>query len=472
MARASCREFARLSRRQMLAGCGASVLGLSLPEFLALRSEAGTRLGREGFGRAKSCIVLYCWGGVSHLDTWDPKPDAPAEVRGEFKPIATSVPGIRLTDAMPLLARQMKRIALVRSMHHTSSAHGKGMYWNLTGHPPPAPEVAANLSPSANDWPNLGAVVAKLRRPPPGLPGAVQIPYPLVDNNTLQAGDGPGWLGNTHAPIIVRPKSGTPYGGVSRDLGTLALDPARDVDAARLRRRLSLADRLATAAPRPGPQSRAAPSGGRSFQQFRERAADLLLNPRVQATLDLDKEDPRRRDRYGSHICGTSLLLARRLVEAEMPLVTVICAAGDLNGGAGDHWDTHSDNFRRLKKTLLPPLEQASAALLDDLADRGLLDQTLVVWLTEFGRTPKIANGGRNHYPFVYSVALAGAGIRGGQVYGRSDRIGAYPQEGACAPADLHATVFNALGIPLDTQLTDPQGRPLLLTDGRPLPLY
>src|SRR5262249_45964242 len=223
--------------------------------------------GRAGFGRAKSCIVLYCWGGVSHIDTWDPKPDAPAEVRGEFKPIATSVPGIRLTDAMPLLARQMKRLALVRSIHHRSSAHGKGMYWNLTGHPPPSPEAADNLSPSAHDWPNLGAVVSKLRRPPLGLPGAVQIPYPLVDNNTLQAGDGPGWLGNTHAPIILRPKSGTPYGGVSRDLGTLALEPARDVDAARLRQRLSLADRLATVAPRPGSQSGAAPLGGRAFQQ-------------------------------------------------------------------------------------------------------------------------------------------------------------------------------------------------------------
>jgi uncharacterized protein (DUF1501 family) len=155
-----------------------------------------------------------------------------------------------------------------------------------------------------------------------------------------------------------------------------------------------------------------------------------------------------------------------------VPLITVICAAGDLNNGAGDHWDTHSDNFNRLKKALLPPLEQASSALLDDLADRGLLDQTLVVWLTEFGRTPKIYKGGRNHYPFVYSVALAGAGIRGGQAYGRSDQIGAYPRDGACAPHDLHATVFNALGIPLDTQLTNTQGRPLLLTDGRPLPLY
>lgn len=464
MSHRNCSEFARLNRRQVLAGCGLSLMGLSLPELFALRSEASVKPPSSGFGRAKSCIVLYCWGGVSHLDTWDPKPDAPAEVRGDFKPIATAAPGVFVGEQMPLLARRMNRIAVVRSIHHRCAAHGKGMYWNMTGHPPPAPELAENLPPSPHDRPNLGAVVSKLRRPPRGLPSAVQIPYPLVDNNTLQAGDGPGWLGKAHAPIILRPRNGTPYGGVSRDFGTLALDHAEDFDPARLRNRLALSDRLAN------------PLAGTArvseFQQYRDRAADLLLSPRVQATLDLDKEDPRRKDRYGSHICGTSMLLARRLVEANVPLVTVVCAAGDLNGSVGDHWDTHGDNFNRLKKVLLPPLEQASSALLDDLADRGLLDQTLVVWLTEFGRTPKIRSGGRDHYPFAYSVALAGAGIRGGQAYGRSDRIGAYPHDNACGPNDLHATIFNALGVPLDTQLEDNQGRPLLLTDGQPLPLY
>jgi hypothetical protein len=338
------------------------------------------------------------------------------------------------------------------------------MYWNMTGHPPPAPELAENLPPSVHDRPNLGSIVSKLRRAPRGLPGAVQIPYPLVDNNTLQAGDGPGWLGTSHAPIVLRPRQGKPYGGVSRDLGTLALDPVPDLDSTRLRGRLALADRLATA--------QSAGAGSRSFQHFRERAADMLLSPSVQATLNLEKEEPRRRDRYGSHICGTSMLLARRLVEAEVPLVTVVCAAGDLNGSAGDHWDTHGNNFNRLKNDLLPPLEQAGSALLDDLSERGLLDTTLVVFLTEFGRTPKIRSGGRDHYPFSYSVVLAGAGIRGGQVYGSSDRIGAFPHERACGPNDLHATIYNAMGIPLDTQMEDNQGRPLQLTDGQPLHLY
>jgi hypothetical protein len=249
---------------------------------------------------------------------------------------------------------------------------------------------------------------------------------------------------------------------VSRDLGALVLQPAEGVDTARLRERVSLVQKL-----EPAFDNR----GARSYQHFQEKALDMLLDPKVQATLDLEREAPRVRDRYGDHICGQSVLQARRLVEAGVPLITVICAAGDLNGSNGDNWDTHGDNFNRLKGRLLPPLETASSALLDDLADRGMLDQTLVVWLTEFGRTPKCGNGGRDHYPFCYSVALAGGGIRGGQVYGSSDRHGAFPRDLPCGPNDLHATIFQALGIPLESALTDLQGRPQAITDGRPLPL-
>jgi len=451
------------TRRQLLRSCAAGLCGLSLPDWFGLRAQAVGRAAGEGFGRAKACIVLYCWGGMSHIDTWDPKPDAPAEIRGEFKPIATTVPGIQVGEHMPLLARQMNRIAIVRSMHHRSTAHGKGMYWNMTGHEPPQADVAVNLPPSLHDWPNLGSVVAKLRKAPRGLPGAAQLPYPLVDNGTLQAGDGPGWLGMAQAPLLFRPGSGKPYGGVSRDLGALVLQPAEGVESARLQERASLTQRLG--------QPPADSSGLRSYQHFQEKALDMLLDPKVQATFNLEREAPRVRDRYGDHICGQSMLQARRLVEAGVPLVTVICAAGDLNGSAGDHWDTHGDNFNRLKLALIPPLETASNALLDDLADRGLLDQTLVVWLTEFGRTPKCGGGGRDHYPFCYSVALAGGGIRGGQVHGSSDRLGALPRNLPCGPNDLHATIFHALGIPLDCHLTDLQGRPQAISDGQPLPL-
>lgn len=452
------------TRRRWLGGCGVGLLGLSLPRYLALRGRAAERkVGGDGFGRARSCILLYCWGGVSHLDTWDPKPQAPAEVRGQFQTIATAVPGVRFGEHMPRLARQMKRLAVVRSVHHTCTAHGKSMYWNRTGHAPPQPEIAANLPPSINDWPTLGAQLTRLRRSKRGLPGAVQLPYPLVDNGTLQAGDTPGWLGNAYAPLVVRPNRGKPYGGISRDLGSMVFRLSDDMDAMRLNARRDLSRRLDHV---PGDNV-----GVRGWTRFQEQAADMLTNPQIQRTLDLDQEPVPLRERYGEHLCGQSMLLSRRLVEAGVPLVTVVCAAGDLNGSVGDHWDTHGDNFNRLKNALLPPLEQGSSALLDDLADRGLLDTTLVVWLTEFGRTPRITGNGRDHYPFCYSVAFAGGGIRGGQIYGRSDSQGARPLDFPCGPADLHATILHALGIPLDSTLTDVQGRPQAISDGRPLPL-
>jgi len=452
------------TRRRWLRTCGVSLLGLSLPDYLGLRAQTAERTTSDGFGQARACIVLYCWGGVSQLDTWDPKPQAPAEVRGEFKPIATAVNGIRVGEHMPHLARQMNRLAVVRSVHHSCTAHGKSMYWNRTGHAPPQPETATNLPPSLNDWPDLGAQVASQRRAKRGLPAAVQIPYPLIDNTTLQAGDGPGFLGNACAPVMLHPNRGKPYAGVSRDSGGLLFRPAKDVDAARLNARLHLSGRLG--------RLTADNAEVRGFSRFQEQAADLLCDPKIQRTLDLDQESAKVRHRYGDHICGQSLLLARRLVESGVPLVTAICSAGDLNGGSGDNWDTHGENFPRLKNSLLPPLDRASATLLDDLADRGLLDTTLIVWLTEFGRTPRIQGNGRNHYPFCYSMAFAGGGIRGGQVYGRSDSQAARPADFPCGPNDLQATILHALGIPLDSMLVDVQGRPQTISDGRPLPLF
>jgi uncharacterized protein (DUF1501 family) len=199
----------------------------------------------------------------------------------------------------------------------------------------------------------------------------------------------------------------------------------------------------------------------------------MLVNSKVQQAFDLNREPQSVRDLYGEHICGKSALLARRLTDVGVPIVTVICAAGDLNGAAGDHWDTHGDNFNRLKNTMLPTFDRAASALIGNLADCGRLDETLVVVMTEFGRTPKINRGaGRDHYPNCYSVVLSGGGIRGGQVYGSSDRIGAEPADKPCTPADLHATIFHALGIPADSQLSDQLGRPLALCDGRSLPLF
>ena len=396
----------RHTRRSILR-TAVGTLGISLPAFLRARFLGQAGAATHG-GRAKSCIVLYCWGGMSHHETWDPKPHAPPEIRGEFRPIQTSTPGIHIGEHMPLLSHQTHRLAIIRSMHHNSSAHGKGMYWNLTGHAPPQAATAVNLPPSRHDWPSLPAMISKFRDSPRGVPRAVRLPYPLVDNSTLQAGEYGGWLGVGFDPIVMRTPGGTEYGGVSRSLGSAVLKLSNDIDTTRLAARRSLLEDLEK------------PLGSDvdfyTHEHFRQLASDMLMTSDVKQAYDLEKENPHVRESYGGHICGRSMLLARRLAEAGVPIVTVCCAAGDLNGSVGDHWDTHGDNFNRLKNTMLPVFDRGAAALLNDLAERGSLDETLVVVLTEFGRTPRINGGaGRDHYPGVYSVALAGGGIGGGQ---------------------------------------------------------
>jgi hypothetical protein len=279
---------------------------------------------RPGFGRAKSCIVLFCWGGMSHLNIWDPKPESPAGMRGPFQPISTATPGIQFGEHVPLLAKQTERLAIIRSLHHRSAAHGRGMYWSLTGQAPPRPESAENLPPSRHDWPSLTVMVGHFRQAPKGIPRSIRLPCPMVNSHTLQAGG---------------------------------------IDRARIGERMRL-----LALERPFERTPAI----KSFEFHRELAADLLLNPTVHGAFDLDREPRQTRDSYGDHICGTSMLLSRQLIEAGVPIVTVVCAANDLTIPGYDHWDTHGDNFNRLKNIMLPTFDRAAGALLDDLADRGL----------------------------------------------------------------------------------------------------
>lgn len=447
-----------MSRRKMLSTT-VGMCGLSLPGFLRLRqSVASTSLPS---GKAKKCIILYCWGGMSHHETWDPKPEAPSEIRGEFSTISTATPGLQVGEHIPLLAKQTEKLAIIRSIHHDDSAHGRGMYWNLTGHRPPR---SGNIPPMREDWPSLPAMLSKLRPAPEGVPAAVRCPYPMVDNGTLQAGEYAGWLGPKYDPIVIRPSGGTPYGGVSRTLGSevLHLD---GVDTTRVTSRSDLLKLLEK------------PLGQKqdfeNFEHFQHVAMDILTGTAVKQAYDLEQESSKILEAYGDHLGGRSMLLARRLTEAGVPVVQVCCAAGDLNGGAGDMWDTHSDNFNRLKKRLLPVFDRGASALLQDLEDRGTLDETLVAIITDFGRTPRVnGSAGRDHYPNVYSVVLAGGGIRGGQVYGSSDGLGAYPASHPCGPADLHATIFHALGISPGAVLHDMLDRPFTATDGEVLPLF
>ncbi|MCA9212192.1 MAG: DUF1501 domain-containing protein [Planctomycetales bacterium] len=450
--------YRKLSRRRMLA-TSVGMCGISLPQFLKA-TDASAASTNTPAKKAKSCIIVYCWGGISHHESFDPKPNAPVEIRGEFSTISTATPGLHISEHLPLIAKHTEKVAIIRSIHHDDSAHGRGMYWNLTGHKPPR---AGNIPPMRNDWPTLAAMIAKLRPAQPGIPAAVRVPYPMVDNGTLQAGEYGGWLGAKYDPVVMRTQGGTPFGGVSRTLGSPVLH-LKDVDVGQVDRRHRL---LQTLQHRVGDQTDFA-----EHDHFGLIAKEMLLGTAVRNAYDLDREDKKIRESYGEHLGGQSLLLARRLTEANVPVVQVCLAAGDLNGGQGDMWDTHADNFNRLRKRLLPVFDRGVSALLADLADRGTLEETLVAVLTDFGRTPRI-NGaaGRDHYPNVYSVVLAGGGIRGGQVYGSSDRNGAFPATSPCGPADIHATIFNAMGLSPQAIIHDNLGRPLPVSDGRVLPL-
>lgn len=281
------------------------------------------------------------------------------------------------------------------------------------------------------------------------------------------AGESAGWLGAKYDPILMRTPAGEPYGGVSR-YDDPALNLKLNLDKKRISDRLTLLEQLDHSLG----QRLGDSTAYEKLDHYRQMAADMLLGSPVREAYDLEKEDHRIRDMYGDHIGGQSLLLARRLVEAGVPVVQAVCSAGDLAGGGGDNWDTHRNHFPKMKNRLLPVFDRAVSALLTDLEMRGMLDETLVVFLTDFGRTPKInANGGRDHHPGVYSLAFAGGGINGGQIYGASDKNGIEPASGACTPADIHATVFKAMGINQHAELHDQLDRPFRICDGKPLPI-
>jgi len=447
------------SRRQVLSMSGVAC-GLGLHQSASCRNVAASDSRSGALGKAKSCILVYLWGGLSHLESFDLKPHAPQSIRGEFQPIATNVPGIEICEHLPLLSQQADKLAIIRSVNHDDPAHGRGMYWNLTGHRPPR---VGNIPPERDDWPSLPAMVSKFRSAPRGVPNAVRLPYPMVDNGTLQAGEYGGWLGIQCDPILMRPSAGDPYEGKTRTLGSEVLNLS-DVDVRRLAHRRQLMETLESASRRVREHA--------SFQHFHDLAEEMLSGSAIKHAYNLEAEDIKTRDLYGKHLGGNSLLLARRLTEVGVPIVQVCLAAGELDASSGDMWDTHVDHFNRLKKRLLPIFDRATSALLQDLSDRGTLNETLVVVMTDFGRTPSInGNAGRDHYPYVYSMAMAGGGIVGGQVYGSSDSKGAFPKSQACSPADVHATIFHAMGISPRSELRDILNRPHFINEGEVLAL-
>ena len=455
----SIRSNSCLTRRDLLR---AGALGMGLPGYLSLSNAANATVAPEakGFGRARSCIVVFAWGGLSHIDTFDLKPGAGSNIKSAFGSIPTTIPGYHVCEHLPLLSKQIHRMTLIRSMHHDAPSHRSAAYWNLTGHAPQKPDK--NWPRTRKDWPSIGSMVAHARHDPESkLPGNVALPYPIYDGGWAN-GQHAGFLGMKYDPVIMKPDKGTPYDGKSPVSGHLSFDFIDGVNEQRLADRRNLLTRLSGSAQPVEP-----------LEHYQQRVFDMLLDEETRRAFKIDDEPERQHLRYGSHVLGQSLLTARRLTGAGVPLVTVYAAAGDLNGSAGAHFDTHADGYNRLKKQMLPPLDQGLSALLDDLHESGRIDDTLVVLLTEFGRTPKVNGaGGRDHYPSVYTVALAGAGVSEGLLYGTSDKNGAFPDSAAATPADLHASIFHCLGIPPDRRIHDIEDRPLPMCDGSVLPVF
>jgi hypothetical protein len=436
-------------RRAVLTAGVLGAVGLALPALLAREPRGAGHCA--GFGRARSCIFLFMGGGPPQHETWDPKPDAPAEVRGDFKPIDSATPGLRVGELMPLVAQQTRRICVLRAMSTGINAHSSSGYWVLTGVPHPRGDVEVAGQFTANDWPCVGAMVNRLTPPRRGLPNVVTLPEQIINNpNDPWPGQSAGFLGRAFDPWLVTCDPSR------ADFSLNEVAPPADVPPVRFDDRRSLleqvnkhTDRLAA-----GDLGRYAPNVQQAF--------DLLADKRARAAFDLTAESARTRDRYGRGKFGQSCLVARRLVEAGVRLVQVNWPREPGDTSAGNPlWDTHSKNAERLKTVLMPQMDRAYSALLDDLAARGLLDETLVVWVGEFGRTPKInPSGGRDHWGRVFPAALAGGGVSGGQVLGASDKIGGDPTDGRTRPEELTATIFHALGISPDAEIRDTLGRP------------
>ena len=443
-----------VSRRIFLRVGTLSVGGLTLPGLLRARAAQSPGSAR------KSVILIWQAGGPSHIDMYDLKPNSPAEVRGEFKPIATNVPGIQITEHLPRLARHADKYAVIRSLSHGDSAHGSAGHAMLTGR---LPRIRGEVGPTADDCPHYGAVLTRLRPAPHAVAPFVALPWAISTSTNVVPGQTGGFLGHAADPFRLE----TPADQSLTFAPPLATLPV-DVPGGRWQERRALRERL------------------EAHDPLGRNATALEMGELYRRAFRLEREPAALRERYGLNVFGQSLLLARRLVEAGVPMITVYWPdrkepEAFINNGVKDSvavpaWDTHgrrvgnTPNFPALREKLLPALDLASSALLDDLTARGLLGQTLVVWTGEFGRSPRVnGDAGRDHYGNVFSAMLAGGGIRGGQAYGASDAHGAFPADNAVAPDAFAATIYHCLGVAPDAMIPDRLGRPVKVTEGQPV---
>lgn len=439
-------------RREFLRLGGLSLLGLGLPQLLARRAMAASRAAG---GRAKSCILFFQEGGLAHQDSWDIKPDAPGEVRGPFKAIRTRT-GNLICEHMPHLAQTDHLYALIKSVTHDVVDHNPGAYYCLTGRTPVQPGGII-LGDRPTNFPHYGGVLSRLRPGSSAVPDFVHIPALLTNNGEFLPGQKAGFLGGAYDPLVL----GDP---MQPEFAVPGLTAPGRFAGPRLMRRQGLLGRLDSEL-----AHLADAPAGRNQDAYYERAFRLITSSRTREACDLTRESTSLRERYGMHHMGQSFLLSRRLIEAGVGLVTVTW--GPKSGSDSNQcWDTHRRNHHFLKESLLPPTDRGLAALLVDLDERGLLDETLVVAMGEFGRTPVInKDAGRDHWPGCYSIMLAGGGIRGGAVYGSSDETAAYPASNAVTPEDVAATIYHALGLEPHREVRDLEGRPHAIALGTPV---
>lgn len=448
------KPFYGLDRRGLLRAAAAGVVGASLPRSISLAGES-TSEKLIGFGRAKSVLIVLLSGGPSQLDTLDPKPEAPAEVRGEFSPISTTIPGVHVCEHLPKLAQQTDRWAIVRTLAHREHNHLLATHVALTGRPTPVPRGGSDLDrvETRNDFPNYASALDFIRPRDDGRPSGVSLPNYLIEGPLTWPGQHSGFLGAKHDPWQI---NGDPS---DKDFRMQALTMRDGVSRGRLRSRRELLDDLNHG------HSRLKGGETDSLRDQQNLAFGLLTSGKMTEAFDMNRESDATKDRYGRNKFGQSLLLSKRMIEAGVPIVQATM-------GIVQTWDTHVDNWGKLKNTLLPQLDQGLAALTDDLTTTGLLEETLVIVMGEFGRTPKVSTlpgqtiPGRDHWAHAYSGLFAGAGIQGGQVLGQTDAQAAYPVTNSWSPADICSTIFNALGVDSDATLIDPLNRPHHLLNG------
>ena len=453
-----CREFQRsirMNRRQVLQAGAISALGIGMGDSQSRLIHAHQDSLTLPARRAKACIFLFMWGGPSQLETFDMKPHAPAEIRGEFQPISTKVPGVQICEHFTQLASITDKLAIIRSLTHNDPAHLSSGHATLTGQPAPVLNSDAD-PPSAKDSPHLGALVSKLRSERSDLPSFVTMPWKAF-HPAAPGGEAPGqhggWLGSAYDGMLLSGDLNAP------DWRPRGFSLPAEVGLDRLESRtelLNLLDAQRTSMHRS--------HGPSTYSHHQSQAMEIIGSEKVRGAFDLSQESNATRERYGRNIHGQCVLMARRLVEHGVPLVSV-----NWHNDGKNFWDTHGNNFNRLKNDLIPPADRALAALLTDLEERGLLDETIVAWVGEFGRKPQISknNAGREHWPFCYSGLLAGGGIRPGMVYGASDKHAAHPASNPVSPQDFATTILHAMGIPTQTTLLDREQRPHPITSGR-----